>query len=496
MTLNQEEIVAIRQMFYADHLTINAIAELTGRHHSAIRGAIETERFHNVRSREDKFLNYAEFIQTVFNKYPNVRQTRLIQMLKDRGADVSIHQLRRYLIKNSLFKPGHKKAFMRVKLYAGEQAQVDWAHFGSLVVGKATRKMSCFVMVLGYSRALFARFSFDQTMNSFLKFHQEAFIFFGGVPQTLVYDNLKSAVVERFGQTIRFNSQLLEFAAHYHFKPDACNVRSGHEKGRVERTIQYIRHNFFTAREFSDLEDANLQITKWAEEYGNARPWPQDHMRKIMNVWHEEIPKLMPLPAVHPETLKGVPVRSGKQPYIRFDLNDYSIPPKFVQENLNLKASQTEIRIFDQSGCEIAKHIRSWSKGIEVEDVEHLKLLLERQTTRTEATSHPVSVQDRLCALIPEASEFFSQLIARGYHLRTTARTLTRLQRTYALSDLAWAINEALKNQTPSAPAVEQLLLTSRTSNLKNLVEPVLPTHHTIQSQGDIKSHDPANYDF
>ena len=214
MTLKPEEIVAIRHMFYADHLTVNAISELTERHHSAIKDALETRLFHNARYREDKFLQYADFLREIIVRYPKIRHTRLIQILKDRGADVSLSQLRRYLKKNDLTHAQTKKAFMRVKLYPGEQAQVDWAHFGSTTVGKATRKMSCFVMVLGYSRALFARFSFDQTMDSFLKFHQDAFIFFGGVPQTLVYDNLKSAVVERFGQTIRFNPQLLEFAAH------------------------------------------------------------------------------------------------------------------------------------------------------------------------------------------------------------------------------------------------------------------------------------------
>jgi hypothetical protein len=98
--------------------------------------------------------------------------------------------------------------------------------------------------------------------------------------------------------------------------------------------------------------------------------------------------------------------------------------------------------------------------------------------------------------MIPQSREFFKQLVERGYHLQTAARTLARLERCYALTDLDWAIQEALRNQTPSAPAVEQLLLTTKQPNLKNLVAPALPEHPSIQRQDGIKPHDPAGYDF
>jgi transposase len=85
-------------------------------------------------------------------------------------------------------------------------------------------------MVLSYSRMIFAKFFFDQTIDSFLCGHVDGFTYFGGVPRTLRYDNLKAAVAARYGQTIRYNTQLLEAAAHFGFKPSACNPYSGHEK--------------------------------------------------------------------------------------------------------------------------------------------------------------------------------------------------------------------------------------------------------------------------
>jgi transposase len=87
----------------------------------------------------------------------------------------------------------------------GEQAQVDWAHFGSVSVGQATRRLLAFVVTLSHSRKIFLRFFFDARMASFLRGHVDAFEAFGGVPRELLYDNLKSAVTERVGDAIRFN---------------------------------------------------------------------------------------------------------------------------------------------------------------------------------------------------------------------------------------------------------------------------------------------------
>ncbi len=100
---------------------------------------------------------------------------------------------------------------------SGEQAQVDWGHFGKIQVGAATRSLSCFVLVLSWSRAIFARFTLDQTLETFLLGHALAFETLGGVPRRILYDNLKSVVIEGGGEHIRFHPQILECAGHYHF---------------------------------------------------------------------------------------------------------------------------------------------------------------------------------------------------------------------------------------------------------------------------------------
>src|SRR4029453_2504392 len=109
-------------------------------------------------------------------------------------------------------------------------------------------------MVLSWSRAIFARFVLDQTLESFVRCHVAGFEAFGGVPRALLYDNLKTAVLERVGDAIRFHPRLLDLAGHYHFAPQPVAVARGNEKGRVERAIRYLRESFFAARSFRSLE--------------------------------------------------------------------------------------------------------------------------------------------------------------------------------------------------------------------------------------------------
>jgi hypothetical protein len=116
-----------------------------------------------------------------------------------------------------------------------------------------------FVMVLSHSRQIFLRFFPDARMENFLRGHVAAFTAWNGVPRVLLYDNLKSAVLERRGEAIRFHPTLLGFAGHYRYEPRPVAIGRGNEKGRVERAIRYVRDAFFAARSFTGLDDLNAQ---------------------------------------------------------------------------------------------------------------------------------------------------------------------------------------------------------------------------------------------
>src|SRR4051812_35970682 len=151
-------------------------------------------------------------------------------------------------------------------------------------------------MVLSYSRKLFLRFYFGSAMPAFLHGHVSAFAYFRGVPRELLYDNLKSAVLERAGDAIRFNPTLLELSAHYRFLAKPVAPARGNEKGRVERAIRYVRDSFFAARAFHDISDLNRQAREWCDNDAADRLCPEDRKRRVREVFVEEQPRLIPLP--------------------------------------------------------------------------------------------------------------------------------------------------------------------------------------------------------
>jgi transposase len=222
--------------------------------------------------------------------------------------------------------------YRRLTVLAGEEAQVDWGSFGTVRIGRGTRPLSGFVMVLSYSRAIFALFTLDQTLESFLRGHVEAFGALGGSARTLVYDNLKSAVLERQGAAIRFHPRLLDLAGHYHFAPRPCTPGRGNEKGKVERQIRYLRDAFFAARTFRDVDDLNAQFRRWRDELAHQRPHPDHRDRTVGAVFAEEQARLLPLPA-HPfetDALRAVTAR--KQPYVAQGLGKTMLAKNLVHQ--------------------------------------------------------------------------------------------------------------------------------------------------------------------
>ena len=198
---------------------------------------------------------YRPFILETLGKFPSLTAARLYTMVCERGYHGSGSHLR-HLIAGLRPRPA-AEAYLRLRTLPGEQAQVDWAHFGHMQIGRARRPLMAFVMVLSYSRSIFLRFFLDARMDAFLCGHVEAFAAFGGVARVVLYDNLKSAVLERVGDAIRFNPALLAFAGHHCYEPRPVAVARGNEKGRVERSIRYVRDSFFAARAFTDLADLN-----------------------------------------------------------------------------------------------------------------------------------------------------------------------------------------------------------------------------------------------
>jgi transposase len=314
------QVTEIRRLFFAEHWRVGTIAAQLGVHPDTVRRALATERFARPSVVRPSVLDpYRAFLQVTLQQYPRLRATRLFEMVRQRGYPGSVGSLRRAV--RTLRPAPAATAYLRLNLLMGEQGQVDWGSFGTVTIGRATRRLSAFVLVLSWSRALHALFTVDQSLESFLRGHVAAFQALGGVPRVLLYDNMKSAVLERQGDAVRFHPRLLDLCGHYHCVPRPCAVGAAWEKGRVERAIRYLRDAFFAARAFRDVEDLNAQFVQWRDTVAHARRVPGDPARTVAAALAEEQGRLLPLP-VHPfPTALVHGVRSGKTPYIRFDRN-------------------------------------------------------------------------------------------------------------------------------------------------------------------------------
>ena len=448
MAIPPELEAKILRYFHVEKWHVGTIAQQLGVHHGTVdrvlsqAGLPKVERPH----RASLIDPYLPFVHKTLEQYPKLTASRLYAMVRERGYSGGEDHFR-HLIAHHRPRP-QPEAYLRLKTLPGEQAQVDWGHFGKLTIGKAERTLMAFVMVLSFSRAIFLRFFFDAQMANFLRGHEGAFMAWGGLPRVLLYDNLKSAVLERQGDAIRFHPTLLEFAAQYRFEPRPVAVARGNEKGRVERAIRYVRDSFFAARKWRDLDDLNNQAEAWCQGQAADRPCPEDRSMSVREVFTQEQPKLLALPDNPFPTDEREAVSAAKTPYVRFDRNDYSIPPTHVRRTLTVVASPSEVRVLDGVAV-IAAHPRSYDKGEQVEDPAHVAELTAR---KRQARQHRGT--DRLARAAPNSRDLLTRAGERGDNLGSITAALLRLLDHYGAAELEVGIAEALARGVPHPNAV------------------------------------------
>jgi len=452
LTISKDLEAKILRYHFVECWGPHTIATQLGIHHSAVdrvlsqAGMPKAERTQRVSIIDP----YLPFITETLAQYPKLTATRLYAMAQQRGYPGGPSQFRSRVAQLRPRKPS--EAYLRLRTLPGEQAQIDWGHFGYVQVGLARRPLMAFVMVLSWSRQIFLRFYLNQRMENFLRGHVAAFDAWGALPRVLLYDNLKSAVLERRDDAIRFHPTLLALSAHYRFEPRPVAVARGNEKGRVERAIRYIRDSFFAGRQWSDIDDLNAQADIWCAGTAANRPCPEDPRMTVSKAFAQESPQLLALPDSPFETNEQVEVSVGKTPYVRFDLNDYSVPHIHVQHTLTVMASLTQVRVLD-GGEVVAEHPRVYGKAEQIENPAHIKALID---AKRGARHH--RGQDRLAHAAPSSRELLQQAAHRGTPLSSTTAQLVQLLDDYGAAELEQAIAEALKNEVPHPNGVRQVL--------------------------------------
>ena len=465
MAENKERDAEILRYHFVEHWGVNTIAEQLGIHHSTVdrvlsqAGLPKAERSQRVSIVDP----YHPLILEQLQKFPRLSAARLLVMAQERGYRGGASQFRAHVSRLRPRKPA--EAYLRLHTLPGEQGQMDWGHFGHLQVGRAKHALMAFVLVLSWSRQIFLRFYLNARSDAFLHGHSAAFEAWGGVPRVLLYDNLRSAVLGRRGDTIQFNPRLLDLAAHYRFEPRPVALARGNEKGRVERSIRYIRDNFFVARQWSDLEDLNAQAEAWCWGLSAQRPCVADPSMTVGEAFEKERAQLLALPDNPFVTEEVHTLRVGKTPYVRFDRNDYSVPHTLVRRSLTVRVSPATVRVLD-AGELVAEHARVYGKGEQVENPAHLEALVKAKRT---ARHH--RGQDRLARAVPSSAKLLGRAVERGYSLNPVLTQLERLLDSYGAAELEQAVMEALQRDVPHPNAVRQSL--ERRREQRDLPPPV-----------------------
>jgi transposase len=489
VTIPPDVEAQILRYYHVEKWRIGTIARQLHLHYDTVARVLAQAGLprHGRPARPSKADPYLPFIRETLEKFPTLTASRLYAMVHERGYDGSPGHFRHIV---ACHRPRPKaEAYLRLRTLPGEQAQVDWGHFGHLTIGRAKRPLMAFVMVLSWSRMIYLHFFLNARMENFLRGHAGAFAAWDGVPKVLLYDNLKSAVLERQGEAIRFNPGLIDFARQHRFEPRPVAVARGNEKGRVERAIRYVRDNFFAARTFTDVDDLNAQTKDWSLGPAADRLCPEDTTITVREAFAQEAPKLMVRPEEPYPLFERVEVKAGKTPYVRFDLNDYSIPHTHVRKALTVFADLRNVRVADKHDV-IALHDRSYDKGAQIEDPAHIQALARHK--------HAASRQRAMSKLIdavPACRDLLIRAAERNDNLGTLTAALMRLLNAYGAAELREAVLEALKHGTPHPNSVRCAL--DRRREARNLPPPVAVNLSESAKAKDatVRSHNLRAYD-
>jgi transposase len=282
-------------------------------------------------------------------------------LVEEHGYTGSYDAVKRYARK--LRKKGVRGFTDRLEHVPGREAQVDFGKATCRILfGSKWKRVWIFKMTLSSSKHAYEELVEKQDMETFLRCHENAFAFFGGVTEIVTIDNLKAGVIEASIFDPVLNETYLKFASHWGFAANPCIPRRPEHKGVVERDISYTKHNALDGRKFNSLAEANAYLRHWNKRWARTRI----HGTTRCQVW-----KLFC--DVERDRLRPV----AEQPFVFFtvcsrkvDVNGcvevkrgfYRVPPRLVGEKVVVHYNQQYVRIYSKGELAIS-HMRLERKG-------------------------------------------------------------------------------------------------------------------------------------
>ncbi|MCL2110763.1 MAG: IS21 family transposase [Clostridiales bacterium] len=307
---------------------------------------------------------------------------RILEKLQEQGFSGKYSIVKEYV--RTKKKDLDERATIRFETTPGLQAQVDWAHFEDRTVfeGGRDKKLYLFLMILGYSRMRYIEFVTDMSTNTLIRCHQNAFRHFGGYPDEILYDNMKQVVIKRLlkQEESSLNRQFEDFAGFCGFKPVLCRPYRGQTKGKVERTVRFVRDNFMTGIKYGSLDDLNGKALAWCNKVnGNIHATtgaiPTNLLQKenLNPLTREYIIDRMNLRKVQKDCL------------VSYGGSMYSVPVEYVGKDVAVVAMDGVIACYHGSR-QIAVHKKSSERRGMVVNAHHYRRLTLKQGFDVENT--------------------------------------------------------------------------------------------------------------
>ncbi len=434
-----------------DGLNAAQIAAETGLSAPTVHKWLNSDRWQpRSQPQKDSILDpHKERIRQMLRRHP-YSATQIFQTLQREDAyQGSYSQLRRFVRD---IRPADQKGNIELHFRPGEAMQVDFGSCGTVPCGETSRRLSVLVITLCHSRLLYAEFFTCERLEHMLTGIRHALEFFGGVPEHIIVDNCKTAVLRHSSHgVVWFHPRFSELVAHYGSTPVACKPVSPQEKGRVENGVKYVKNNFMNGRTPCSLPQINPALVEWREEIANVRVHGTTREQPVERFRRNEKHALKALPYKPADCMITESRRASKLCRVSFDSNRYSVPEKYARRQLTVRADPDRVLLYDGEKL-AAEHTRSYDRNTAVVDPDHTEQMKRRRRRAREQ-----NLQHDFLTLGPAAETFFDGLNKKQIHPRNHLRRIMTLVQMHGKAPVVTALQNAVQFCAFRAEYVEHL---------------------------------------